>query len=116
MMLAANIREFRKKKGLTQKELAQILGVSRESVVKYELDQSRPSVESLIILAEQFEVTLDRLVLGRETSIKSLDLELEERLARCGGRKNAMLLLDVVLSMVASWKHCDENQRTVEKG
>lgn len=108
MILAANIREMRKKRGLTQKDLAQILGVSRESVVKYELDQSRPSVESLIILAEQFDVTLDRLVLGRETTVTTLDMELEERLARCGGRKSAIQLLDAVLSVIATWKRGEE--------
>lgn len=114
MILAANIREFRKKNGLTQRELAQILGVSRESVVKYELDQSKPSVESLIILAEQFGVSLDRLVFGHETSNAVYDIELEERFLRCGGRRNALQILDAVLS-IPNAKRGEESKGMTDK-
>ena len=104
MVLASNIRNYRKQRGYTQKELAILLGVSRESVVKYELDQSKPSIESLIILAELFDVSLDHLVLGKKAYGSKLDQELEIRMNALGGRNNLLMVLDAVISVLSTWK------------
>ncbi|EKN63761.1 helix-turn-helix transcriptional regulator [Schinkia azotoformans] len=60
--LATNIKFFREKKALTQKELAEKLGVSRSVVAKWENETASPDLETLITLSKYFQVSLDHLV------------------------------------------------------
>ena len=62
MALGERIRELRKRAGLSQETLAVQLGVSRQAVTKWEMDQSAPSTENLLKLAEIFETTTDILL------------------------------------------------------
>lgn len=64
-----NLNRLRKQKGLSQEELAFQLGVSRQSISKYESGQSVPELERLIEIADLFEVSLDELV-GRDYGVK----------------------------------------------
>lgn len=57
--------ELRKKKGLSQEELAGKLNVSRQTVSKWELGDSTPDMEKLIALSDLFEISIDELVLGK---------------------------------------------------
>lgn len=56
----------RKKAGLSQEGLADLLGVTRQAVQKWEAGSSRPDMDNLAALARYFNVTLDYLVTGRE--------------------------------------------------
>ncbi len=62
MSLGTNIREHRKRCGLSQEKLAELVGVSRQAVTKWETGQSAPSTENLLRLAEIFDVSLDALI------------------------------------------------------
>lgn len=62
MKLSEKILELRKKKGLTQEELAEICGVSRQSISKWEADMALPETEKLLILSRIFQVSLDVLL------------------------------------------------------
>ncbi|MBR6045344.1 MAG: helix-turn-helix domain-containing protein [Ruminococcus sp.] len=53
---------FRTESGLTQEELAEKLGVSRQAVAKWERGESVPDVESCIKLADIYGTTVDMLV------------------------------------------------------
>lgn len=59
------LREARKKRGLSQEDLADILGVSRQAISKWELGEGYPEVEKLIQLAKQLDVSLDSLLLDK---------------------------------------------------
>ena len=61
MTLAERIFSQRTQMGLSQEELAEQLGVSRQSVSKWETGQSVPDLDKLIKLADLFGVTLDEL-------------------------------------------------------
>lgn len=63
--LGKSILQQRKKKGLTQEALANLLGVSNQAVSKWEADQCCPDVQLLPALADVFEISLDALF-GRE--------------------------------------------------
>ncbi|MDE6107633.1 MAG: helix-turn-helix domain-containing protein, partial [Oscillospiraceae bacterium] len=52
----------RKKQGLSQEELANIIGVSRQAVQKWESGAARPDLDNLMALAQYFGVSLDELV------------------------------------------------------
>lgn len=60
------LQELRKKKGLTQEELAQALFVSRTAVSKWESGRGLPGIESLKAIAKYFSVTVDDLLSGGE--------------------------------------------------
>ena len=56
-----NIAFLRKEKGITQEELAKVLGVSNQAVSKWESGQCCPDIELLPALAEFCEVSMDDL-------------------------------------------------------
>lgn len=66
MNLADRIQLLRKSKGLSQEELADKIGVSRQAVSKWESDQSTPDIEKVIALSNYFETTTDYLLKGIE--------------------------------------------------
>lgn len=61
-MIGKNILTLRKIRGLTQEELAEQVGVSRQAVTKWENGESVPDLASSCALAELFRVSLDDLV------------------------------------------------------
>ena len=66
MNMADRIQYLRKTKGLSQEELADKVGVSRQAVSKWESEQSTPDIEKIIIMSELFEVTTDYILKGTE--------------------------------------------------
>jgi MerR family transcriptional regulator, light-induced transcriptional regulator len=67
--LSQRIKELRKAKGYTQKELADLLSLAQTSVANYENGTRFPDTEKLQKLADIFEVTLDYLVGRKENHI-----------------------------------------------
>ena len=61
MDFGKNISRLRKEKNLSQEKLAELLGVSRQAVTKWENGKGNPDTENLIRLAEVFECSLDEL-------------------------------------------------------
>ncbi len=55
------LRELRKEKGLTQKNLAEALNMTERSIRHYEAKTHRPDVDILIRIARYFDVSLDYL-------------------------------------------------------
>ncbi|MBR2079748.1 MAG: helix-turn-helix domain-containing protein [Clostridia bacterium] len=62
MTLHEKIYELRKKNGLSQEALAESLGVSRQSVSKWETGEATPEVSKLLSLSKLFGVTTDYLL------------------------------------------------------
>lgn len=62
MILADKIINLRKKNGWSQEELAEKLGVTRQSILKYEGAQSIPDLDKILKLSEIFGVTTDYLI------------------------------------------------------
>lgn len=66
MTLADRIQHLRKAKGISQEELADQIGVSRQAVSKWESGQTSPDLEKILLLSEFFDVTTDYLLKGIE--------------------------------------------------
>lgn len=62
MSLGTNIQQLRKAAGLSQEQLADLIGVSRQAVSKWETDQSTPDVDKLLLLCDTFHVSTDELL------------------------------------------------------
>lgn len=63
---ANRLMQYRKKAGLSQEELADKLGVSRQAVSKWECAESSPDTDNLIALAKIYNISLDELINGEE--------------------------------------------------
>ena len=64
MKFNERLMALRKKRGLSQEELGFELGVSRQTVSKWESGQSYPDFQRLVLLADYFDISLDELVRG----------------------------------------------------
>lgn len=69
MNIGKNIAALRKKKGITQEELANELGVSPQAVSKWENNSSCPDVSLLTNIADYFGITVDTLLRENEKDI-----------------------------------------------
>ena len=67
MTIADRIQSLRKAKGISQEELADQVGVSRQAISKWESEQSCPDIDKIILLSDYFGVTTDYLLKGIET-------------------------------------------------
>lgn len=56
------LKQIRTSQGLSQEQLAEKIGVSRQAITKWETKKGLPDIENMVILAEIFKVTLDELV------------------------------------------------------
>lgn len=68
MSFRDNLQHLRATHAMTQEQLALMLGVSRQSVTKWEAEKSYPEMDKLLKLCQIFDVTLDDLVQGDLTT------------------------------------------------
>lgn len=68
MSFRNNLQHLRATRGMTQEQLAMLLGVSRQSVTKWEAERAYPEMDKLLKLCQVFECTLDDLVQGDLTA------------------------------------------------
>ena len=94
--IAENIRAYRKQRGLTQEQLAEVLGVSVGAVYKWESRSSLPELRLIMEMADFFDVSVDAL-LGYKMKDNQLNATVErlrqasrsrERCAFRGGKGN----------------------------
>lgn len=62
MSLAEKILQLRKQQGVSQEELAEKVGVSRQAISKWETGESTPELERVVKLSKVFQVTTDYLL------------------------------------------------------
>lgn len=65
MTLGEKLARLRKERNYTQEQLAEILGVSRQAISKWESNAAYPETEKLIRLAQMYDCSLDYLVLDK---------------------------------------------------
>lgn len=84
MKIGNKIRQMRKKAGYTQEQLAEKLGVTAQSISKWETEISMPDISLLPFIAEAFGISIDELFdLTIEQKIKRIQnrIEIEEELS-----------------------------------
>lgn len=70
MKLKENIYNLRKKRGFSQEVLAEKIKVSRQTISNWEVGETTPNAEQLVLLSKVLEVSVDFL-LGNENSFRS---------------------------------------------
>ncbi len=86
MMLAENIRRFRKERSLTQEQLSEALGVTAGAVYKWEAKLSIPELELIVQMADFFDTSVD-VLLGYEMKDNRLEATVR-RLQDCRRSKD----------------------------
>ena len=61
-MLSRNLKKMRESKGITQAELASVLGITQQAVARWERDKSEPDADTLKQLSKFFNVSIDYLL------------------------------------------------------
>ena len=80
--IAENLQMLRKEKGITQEQLADIFGITNQSISKWELGLSCPDITMLPKIAEFFSVTIDELIGYKPvTTINNIYIELNSYLS-----------------------------------
>lgn len=74
MSFSDNLTELRKYHDLSQEELAEMIGVSRQTLSKYETGESIPDIEKCKLIADSFGVTVDDLISYKEEDDDNLGL------------------------------------------
>ena len=74
MSFSENLIELRKLNNYTQEDLAELIGVSRQTLSKYETGESLPDIEKCKQLAEVFSVTIDDLISYEKNSANNMGL------------------------------------------
>jgi len=80
MNIADRIQNLRKTKGISQEELADAVGVSRQAVSKWESEQSIPDIDKVIIMSDFFEVTTDYILKGVESEKQASAMTADARI------------------------------------
>ena len=62
ILIGKKLKELRNAEGLTQEKLAKILKISRVNYTRYETDASRPDYETLVEIADFYDISLDELL------------------------------------------------------
>ena len=60
-LIGQNIKKYRKEKGFTQRELADLIGVSVQSISKWETDTGAPDISQVVPLASALDISTDAL-------------------------------------------------------
>lgn len=82
MTIGERLYNLRKGKNLLQEDLANELDVSRQSISKWETDQSMPDFDKIIALCQYFGITTDELLTGKKDIIEAKETDMKSNYAK----------------------------------
>ena len=100
MELGKQIKMHRQELHLSQEELANRIYVSRQTVSNWENDKSYPDVNSLVLLSEIFQISLDNLIKGDIEVMKDVIQKEEIEKMNRYGKTYAIMLIATAVSAV----------------
>lgn len=112
MIISRMLKEKRKEYQLTQEQLAEKIFVSNKTIYNWETGKTKPDIESLILLAKLFDLSLDNLLLEGSDMVKSIDNDIKK------GRNLKKIVLIVTLPLIIiiialSWLNYKGNNMTI---
>lgn len=128
MALGERIKACRQRAGMSQEKVAELVGVSRQAVTKWEVNQSAPNTENLFKLAEIFGTSVDMLLASEDEAKQSLAEQIyhlfkaeEEKkaiLKKQARKKNILIALLVAAAYISIYLvgrmiWCDRSQASV---
>lgn len=65
-MIGDNIKKYRRENNISQEELAEKIGVTRQSISLWETNQTQPTIDNIVAIAKIFNLSTDDLLLGSD--------------------------------------------------
>jgi transcriptional regulator with XRE-family HTH domain len=97
MNISNVIKEERKKKSMSQEELAEKIFVSRQTISSWENGKSYPDIHSLILLSQVFGMTIDNLIKG---DLEIMEQKIEKSDIRDMNRYAIIMCIGIVLTII----------------
>lgn len=94
------IHELRQEHGMTQKELADQLGVSDKTVSKWENARGLPDISSMEALCNAFDITINELLCGEKLSPESYEVKAEENIKLLINDKDEDQRIKIILMII----------------
>lgn len=122
IQLAKNLRYLRKKNGLSQREMEEVLNLSRQAYSNYERCERTPDLDTLVRLAQFYGVSIDDLVLkNMRTPAFSLSAIKESvtsyyTYAECKETGNSVYLTDSELRLISDYRSLPEESKQIITG
>ena len=82
MTIGERLLNLRKEKNLSQEDLANELNVSRQSISKWETNQSMPDFDKIVSLCKYFNITTDELLTGNKDIVEAEEMNIKTNYAR----------------------------------
>lgn len=108
MGIGIRIQQLRINNGLTQEQLAEKLGVSRQSISKWEMEQSLPEIDKVVLISKLFSVGTNEILL-EEADIKKLrpqEIHLGSIYLIAREFEKSINFYEKLLSMTVSTRNC----------
>ncbi len=108
MSIGSKIQQLRINNGLTQEQLAEKLSVSRQSVSKWEMEQSLPEIDKVVLMSKLFSVGTNEILL-EDTDLKKLrpqELHLGSVYLIARDFEASVAFYEKLLSMTVSTRNC----------
>lgn len=116
--LNENIAFFRKKRGITQEELANALGVTNQAVSKWESGKCAPDIQLLPDIAEYFNISIDELFgLSVNSDISTKIQSSKETSSKLDAAINIASKKGYISSSILQFKlriGCDESRKLIQ--
>ena len=93
MSLGERLYELRKKKGLSQEEVAEKLNVTRQSVSKWETDESKPDFDKIVPICELYEISTNELLNGTKEEKEEKEVEI---INKDNKKKRALIITSAI--------------------
>lgn len=90
MNFSEKVRELRVKNNLSQEDLSEKLGVSRQTVSKWEAGNTFPEIEKLIALSDFFQVSIDYLLRDKQVNTDFREINMEKMVIQFLNSSNKM--------------------------
>lgn len=98
MNLAEKLQQLRKKNNLSQEQLADKLGISRQSISKWESEQSTPEIDKIVQLSEIFGVTTDYLLKDIDECPKNSVLSAKDKTPNCSNKRLRLIIATICIA------------------
>jgi|CXWL01.1.fsa_nt_gi transcriptional regulator with XRE-family HTH domain len=118
---AERLRRLRESRGLSKREMASLLGVDPMQISRYELERTLPSAETIVRIAQLFQISTDEVLSGSSTPQEPpviKDPRLFERFRQLDGmpKREREVVLEVIDAVIARRRVEDAVQRPRPRG
>ena len=107
MDISKRIYELRKKKQVSQEDLANNLNVSRQAVSKWESNQTLPDLEKVVLMSEFFGVSTDYILTGKDKSGDYV-LSTDQQMNKSWSAKKLGILVSLLHLLINVWIFRDD--------